>query len=428
MKCEQIKNLLSPYVDDMVDNKDKALIDAHIAACPKCRQQVEDYRHIANMMRGLESPSVPDNFSDELNRRIRDEQNKILDSYPLKTPKKSGWAAAVLAVFALTGGIYASTHWSLGNVVTAWHDSNEENQKKPLISIDSIIERFQKWQGSDDSKDDLIQNDNDRNGTDNKPVTQVAKTKEPASSSSLNENITEDGNNLTSAVKVENIEESLPQVLKIAANYGAAYRVIPPEENLPEDARQISRKILLEVTESEAEQIIKEIEALGQPLALVNDEAASFVQAGDGANSIDSANQDQAVKEESSKEESLMEASAKEEPIEEESPKEEPLKEEPQKDETPNEENSKEESLKEESPETGVLQEESAKERSLKEESVTQLLVEQVESSEPELLTNPDNPSSQPGVENNTMDIEIDKEKKITLSIYLIEDKEQIKP
>ncbi|MDD3270065.1 MAG: zf-HC2 domain-containing protein [Syntrophomonadaceae bacterium] len=422
MKCEQIRDLLSPYVDGMVDDKDKALIDAHIAACPKCRQQVEDYRHIANMMRKIETPSLPGSFSADLNRRVRDEQNKILNSYPMKTPKKSGWFAATLAVFALTGGIYASSHWSLGSIVTAWHDS-EDDQKKPLISIDSIIERFQQWQGNDDSKDDLIQKDNDRNGAGNKPVMKVVKAKEPSSNSAVNEIITEDGNNHTSTLKVENIEESLTQVLKIASNYGAGYTIITPEENLSEDDRQISRKILLEVTESEAQQIIKEIEALGLPL--VNDEVASSMQAGDGANNIDPVNQDQGVKDKSPKEESLMDASAKDESMkkesareaspneeslneESESPKDEPVKKAPQ-----NEESSKEGSLKEESPQ---------------EEFQTQPLAEQVENSEPELLLKQDNPAEQPDDENSTIDKENKNDKKITLSIYLIEEKTQVQP
>lgn len=291
MKCEQIKNLLSPYVDDMVDQKDKALVDAHIAVCPKCRQQIEDYRRIANMMRRLEHPSLPDNFSAELNRRVRDEQNKLLGSYPLKTPKKSGWVAAVLAVFALTGGIWASSHWSFGNIVTAWQ-STKENEKKPLISIDNIIERFQNWQDKDADRTDNVAglNPDNNHKAISAPAVGAGKTGKTPSSPASNKDSAGDTTINTTTLKVASIEQTVPQVLEIAANYGASYTVIPPAANEPEASSILSRGILLEVEPDKAEQLLKEVEALGSPVS--DDDKTSLLQAGDEANNIPE-NQDQ---------------------------------------------------------------------------------------------------------------------------------------
>ncbi|MEN6325719.1 MAG: zf-HC2 domain-containing protein [Syntrophomonas sp.] len=290
MKCEQVKNLLSPYVDEMVDQKDKALIDAHIAACPKCRQQIEDYRHMANMMRRMEPPTLPDNFTAELSRRVRDEQNKLLGAYPLRTPKKSGWAAAVLAVFALTGGIYASSYWSFGNIVTAWQDT-KENEKKPLISIDNIIERFQDWQDKDaDKTDNMAGLTSDQNNqTTSTPAVGTGNPRKSTSSPVSSSKSADDATIKTTTLKVASVEQTLPQVLEIAANYGAAYTIIPPAANTPEDSYSLSKGVILEVEPDKAELLIKEVEALGSPM--VNDDKASLLQAGDEAD-IESADQD----------------------------------------------------------------------------------------------------------------------------------------
>lgn len=299
MKCEQIKRLLSPYVDGMVDDKEKELVEAHIVICTECRQQVDDYRRIGSMMQQLEPPSLPVDFAANLNRRVLDEQNKIMGSYTLKTPKKSGWIAAALAVFALTGGIYASSHWSLGSFVTAWHDS-KDNEKKPLISIDSIIERFQNWKDIDDSKADstdaVSQDDNNKMAM-KTPPPPIKKTEDtPPSSSSIDDNSVDNMSSYSSTLKVENIEDTLPQLIKIAVKYGAGYAIIPAEDNMAADSRQIPRGILLEVEQSEAYNIIKELEALGsQP---DHKDTALWLQARDRANEPDSANQNQPGNEE----------------------------------------------------------------------------------------------------------------------------------
>ncbi|MDD2621153.1 MAG: zf-HC2 domain-containing protein [Syntrophomonadaceae bacterium] len=363
MKCEQIKNLLSSYIDGMVDKNEQEMVEAHIAVCMQCRKQVEEYRHIANLMQQMEPPSLPGNFTSELNRRIRDEHNKILGSYSVKTPKKSGWFAAALAVFALTGGIYASSHWSLGSFVTAWHDS-KENQKKPLISIDNIIERFQNWKDSEDSKVDSIAEapDDNINRAIEKPKMQVKNVlSDPADSPPIDSD--EVMSSHTTVLKVESIEESLPQALKIAANHGAGLTIIPAED-LPEDSQRIAQGILLEVAPSEAEKIIAELEVLGSPVSV--DEIAFWSQVRDSAKTGDSESQSKSGNEETPAE--LLEETQAEPPVEQN---------------------------------------------------------EQAEEGEPRLLSKQETPPDQLD-EDSTNTQEDGKDNKVTISIYLIQENEQV--
>ena len=50
MKCEQVSELLSAYIDEMTSEKETKALEAHLAQCADCRQELDDYRRLRGIM------------------------------------------------------------------------------------------------------------------------------------------------------------------------------------------------------------------------------------------------------------------------------------------------------------------------------------------------------------------------------------------
>ncbi|MEN6349124.1 MAG: zf-HC2 domain-containing protein [Syntrophomonas sp.] len=259
MKCEQIRSLLSPYIDGMTDNKEKQVVEAHLAVCPECRKQKEDYLSLCEIMHKMDTHQVPEQFSADLHRRLLDEQNKIWGTYPFKTPKKSGWIAAGLAVIALTAGIYSSSFVPLGKYVTAWYDKGQTDPQKPVLSIDNIIERFQNWnQENDKDQAELAQENSNETGGNDRPM-----AKKSASSGGTTK-VASQKKVIVTTIKVDSIEDSLTQVKNIADNSGLEYTLIPGDSSLQSTSTGgTTRQVILNVDQKDTEQVILELENVG---------------------------------------------------------------------------------------------------------------------------------------------------------------------
>ena len=71
MKCQQIEQWLSDSVDGAISEKEKAVIEAHIATCPACRTFRNQIEQINEEARNLEAPDVSPEQSREFSSRLR---------------------------------------------------------------------------------------------------------------------------------------------------------------------------------------------------------------------------------------------------------------------------------------------------------------------------------------------------------------------
>ena len=62
MKCEQIRDLLSPYIDRVTTEEEKRDVEAHIAVCAECRQEVEELSRNRQIALHPDEPRLPDKF------------------------------------------------------------------------------------------------------------------------------------------------------------------------------------------------------------------------------------------------------------------------------------------------------------------------------------------------------------------------------
>ena len=70
MKCSEIRELLSLYIDNMLE---ESLIDevaAHIAACPECKSEYEELIAMTRMLKELPETKLPSDFDRRLHEAL----------------------------------------------------------------------------------------------------------------------------------------------------------------------------------------------------------------------------------------------------------------------------------------------------------------------------------------------------------------------
>jgi len=133
MRCEQIRDLLSPYIDKMTNKIETQEIEAHFAGCVSCRVELEQLKSLCDLIHGLDSPRVPDSFTQDLHQRLLEEKRSLFRHSEVKKFRRPGWMAAAVAGLALAVGMYANSILPVGTL--AWFNKVDNNQNKPSIAM-----------------------------------------------------------------------------------------------------------------------------------------------------------------------------------------------------------------------------------------------------------------------------------------------------
>ena len=114
MRCQSVRDLLSPYIDLVLSEEDKTRVEQHLAECSSCRGRLAELKSTVKMLHGMKQHTAPSAFMDELHKRLQ--QEKVV---PFDRPDDSrnnhlisstaGWFAASVASIALIAGIYISS-------------------------------------------------------------------------------------------------------------------------------------------------------------------------------------------------------------------------------------------------------------------------------------------------------------------------------
>lgn len=70
MDCEEIREHLSEYVDDLLVAEEKARVEDHLSSCKACQQELASLKALVRELGSLESVEPPKDFLDQLNERI----------------------------------------------------------------------------------------------------------------------------------------------------------------------------------------------------------------------------------------------------------------------------------------------------------------------------------------------------------------------
>lgn len=103
MKCEYIKELMSAYIDNEINEVDKAKFEKHIAQCPQCKEEYELLKEIVIECSEIHEVELPEDFREELHAKLleakRNKPNRFTEFVARnKWKTASGVVAAVLIV------------------------------------------------------------------------------------------------------------------------------------------------------------------------------------------------------------------------------------------------------------------------------------------------------------------------------------------
>ena len=108
MDCDEIKECLSAYVDDLLDGESRALVEEHLSSCKACEQEWVSLKALVRELGSLESVEPPKDFLDQLNERIEARSwfprilRTLFKPMRVKIPLEFAGAVAVaLLVFAV---------------------------------------------------------------------------------------------------------------------------------------------------------------------------------------------------------------------------------------------------------------------------------------------------------------------------------------
>jgi predicted anti-sigma-YlaC factor YlaD len=80
MKCDKTREMLSLYIDKMLDDNLKKEIEEHISTCNLCKKEYDDIMEIVTHLNEVEMVSVPKSFEHRLKNALQHERSKISDS------------------------------------------------------------------------------------------------------------------------------------------------------------------------------------------------------------------------------------------------------------------------------------------------------------------------------------------------------------
>lgn len=110
MECANIKELLSEYIDGVLDVQTEALVEEHLSICRGCREELASLKVVVEELGSLESVEAPKDFLEKLHERMerkftfRKLIRVLFVPVRLKVPLE---AATVLAIVILIlGGLY----------------------------------------------------------------------------------------------------------------------------------------------------------------------------------------------------------------------------------------------------------------------------------------------------------------------------------
>ena len=100
MKCENIKELMSMYIDNEINEVDKAKFEKHIAQCPQCKEEYEILKNLVLECSEIDEVELPQDFIEELHIKLM-EAKASKPSKLTQFIRRANWKPAVGAVAAV---------------------------------------------------------------------------------------------------------------------------------------------------------------------------------------------------------------------------------------------------------------------------------------------------------------------------------------
>jgi hypothetical protein len=121
MKCINVKELMSAYIDNEINEVDKAKFEKHIAQCPQCKEEYELLKDVVLKCSEIDEVELPEDFREELHHKLMNAKvaktNKFTEFMRKNSWKTGAGAVAAVLILAISLnslGLQQKTDFSLG--------------------------------------------------------------------------------------------------------------------------------------------------------------------------------------------------------------------------------------------------------------------------------------------------------------------------
>ncbi|MCI8631177.1 MAG: zf-HC2 domain-containing protein [Firmicutes bacterium] len=128
MKCSEIRELLSLYIDNMLESSLREEVSAHIDTCPSCRNEYEELVSVVKMLSELPEVTISSDFDRRLREALDAETDaeKAKDEYEtvrIARKKKIKKISSLCAIFVV--GIFALAMYNNIDRLIPGNDADE---------------------------------------------------------------------------------------------------------------------------------------------------------------------------------------------------------------------------------------------------------------------------------------------------------------
>jgi hypothetical protein len=123
INCSDCNEMISLYIDDQLDERQRKEFEGHIASCESCGREYNEIVQIVSVLNSIEQEELPVNFEEDLHRKLlevndlesnnteKSSQTEKQKSNLISMPKKGFFrigasAAAVILIVFLVKGLY----------------------------------------------------------------------------------------------------------------------------------------------------------------------------------------------------------------------------------------------------------------------------------------------------------------------------------
>ncbi len=135
MKCENLQFNLSLYIDNILADEEREIVDEHLVQCPLCRQKLDDFGALRQSLRQISQPVMPKDLLASVKTAVR---NELAPTAPLQnTYFSTGFREFLqMRVMPLTVGTAASLFFGFSLLWILLSGANIK-QKTDFTSEDS---------------------------------------------------------------------------------------------------------------------------------------------------------------------------------------------------------------------------------------------------------------------------------------------------
>lgn len=198
MDCNDIKDMLSLYIDGELDDEEKLLLEEHIEGCDDCRKELEEYRKIIGMLSSLTDEEPPKGYCKRLHEKLVKAKAERPANKRVIWLKYGSIAAALVLVFSV---VYLASNRGMYRLSGAGKNSSYD-ESAPYIEAPAEAPQTESMdyaggRGSDGSEEEKLKTNFEMglmNGSDEKAMQDTSDNVAALTSASREAKIVKTGN------------------------------------------------------------------------------------------------------------------------------------------------------------------------------------------------------------------------------------------